>query len=126
LKNAPSGTGRIDSVLSGVELNFVLEAGELSVLIDHQSCDQESVIDQTFGAENNREICFRGCSCNDGPRAFEDAASGGWHHLPQAAVAGNEAFGKANQPGPLNGCLSDGLFCQRDRLFWSSREPEVC
>ena len=36
LEDPPSGTGRIETVLGGVELDFVLETGNGSVWIDDQ------------------------------------------------------------------------------------------
>jgi hypothetical protein len=39
LENAPPGTGRIDGLLGGIELDFVLETGDGSVSIDDQCGD---------------------------------------------------------------------------------------
>jgi hypothetical protein len=78
-----------------------------------------------IGPEYNREVRFCG-SCSDGrPGAFEERRVGGRHWLPWAAVAGNEAFRKADDAGALDGRSSDGLFGQRDRLLWSRWEPEI-
>jgi hypothetical protein len=43
-----------------------------SILIDDQSRDSERIIDDAFGAENDREICLRSGRRDDGPRAFEE------------------------------------------------------
>ena len=102
-----------------------MEAGDCSISIDDQGRDQERIIDDAFGAENNREICLRSGRGNDGPRAFEEYRIGGRYLLPRAAVAGNEAFRKADEVAALDGRLSDGLFGQHDRLLGSRRESEV-
>src|SRR5438270_523582 len=125
LENAPSRAGRIGTLLGGVELDFVLETGDRAVPIDDQSGDQQRAIDDALRAENDREICFRGGRRNDGPRAFEEYRIG-WRRLPaHAPVTGNEALGKADEAGALDGRLRDGLFGQRDRLIWSRRKLDV-
>src|SRR5260221_13750160 len=60
LENPPPGTGRIDALLRGVDLDFVLETGDRSVSIDDQCGGQQGLIDHAFGAENNREGCLLG------------------------------------------------------------------
>jgi len=114
LEYAPPKAGPIGALFAGVELDFVLEAGDRSISIDDKGRDQQRIIDDAFGAENNHQIRLRsGCS-NDGPRAFEEYRIGGRHPLPHAPVAGNEAFRKADEVGALYGRLSDGLFRQGD------------
>lgn len=125
LEDPPARTGRIDTVLRGVELDFVLETGNCSVSIDDQCGGQQGVIDDAFGAQNNREGCFGGGRRNGGPGAFEERRVWGWHGLPHSSVAGREAFRKADETGTLAGRLRDGLYGQRDRLLGSRREPDV-
>src|SRR5262249_7548417 len=55
LKDAPPQTGRIDSLLRGIELDFVLKTGYASVSIDDQCSSQKGPIDNSFRAENNRQ-----------------------------------------------------------------------
>ena len=68
------------------------------------------VIDDAFGAENDRDIRLRGGRCDDGPGAFEERRVGGRHRFTHSPVAGNEAFRKADDAGALDRRLSDGLF----------------
>lgn len=125
LKNAPPGAGRIGTLLAGVELDFVLEAGDGSISIDDQSRDYERIIHDAFGAEYNREICLRGGRGDGGPRAFEEYRIGGRHQPSEASVAWNEALRKADEAGALDGGLKNGLFSQRDGILGSRREWEV-
>src|SRR5260370_7736765 len=124
LENLPPGTRRIDTVLGGVELDFVLETGDGSMSIDNQCGCQQGAIDDAFGAENNREPSLRGGRCDGGPGAFEKRRVGGRHHLPRSSVAGNEAFWKADETGVRDGRLRAGLLAPRDPLLWRLREPE--
>ena len=50
--------------------------------IDHQRGGKQGVIDDAFGAENNRDVCLRGGRRDGGPRAFEERRSGGGTDFP--------------------------------------------
>ena len=124
LENPPAGTGRIDALLGGIELDFVLETGDRSVSIDDQRGE--------LTGRHRRRV-----RCREQPRYLPSRRPLQWRtrrvrgtpgreaaRLPHASVAGNEAFRKADEAGALDRRLSDGLFGQCDRLLGSRREPE--
>ena len=76
LENPPPGAGRIDTLLGGVELDFVLETGDRSVSIDDQCGGQQGVIDDAFGAENNREVAFAAAAAMTDQARSRNAGSG--------------------------------------------------
>ena len=102
LENAPPGTGRIDAFLGRIDLDLVLEAGDRSVLIDHQRGGEQRAVDHAFGAENNREVGLRGGRCEADQARSRNAGSGGGTAFP-ASVPGDEAFRKADDAGAFEG-----------------------
>ena len=112
LENAPPGARRIGALLGGIDLDFVLEAGDRSVSIDDQRGGQQRAVDDAFGAENDRDVAFRGGRGDGGPGAFEERRVGRRHPLARRPVAGHEAFRKADDVGALDGRFGDGLFGQ--------------
>ena len=59
LEYPPAGTARISALLGWVNLYFVLETRNCSILIDDQRGNQQSAANDPFGAQNNRDIRFR-------------------------------------------------------------------
>src|SRR5580698_8544220 len=125
LEYPPPGTERIGAFLGRIELNFVLETGDRSVLINYQCGGQQSVIDHAFGTENNCDRCLRSDRRDGRPGALQECRVGGRYRLPYSSIAGNETFRKTDEAGALDGCLSDSLFGQHDRLFGCRREADV-
>ena len=102
LEDAPPRPGGIDTLLGGVDLDFVLETGDGPIPIDDQCGDEQGVINQTFGAENNRKPCLCGGCGNRGPGALEERGVRGRHRLSHSPVTGSETFRKTNKAGALH------------------------
>jgi len=64
LKNTPPGAGLIGTLFGGVQLDFVLEAGDRSVSIDYQGSDSKSTLDKALGAEYHGNIRLGGSGRN--------------------------------------------------------------
>ena len=56
---------------------------------------------------------------------FEECSIGRRHPRSSRSIAGDVAFGEANEVGMVDGRLRDGLFSQRYRLRGSRREADV-
>jgi len=125
LENVPPGTGRIGSILGGIELNFVLETGDRSIAVDDQSRDSKHIVDNAFGAKNNRKFRLRGRRRNRGPSAFEELGIRRRQKPPYAPVTGNVAFRKADEAGAFGGRRSDSLPGQHNRLLRTCRDLEI-
>ena len=78
----------------------------------------------SFGTKNDRDAGSPGGRCHLDQASSRNSESGGGTCFP-GAIAGNEALRKADEPGSFDGCLSDGLLGQSDRLLRSRRESDI-
>src|SRR5207247_8808272 len=72
LKDTTARAWCIDALFRGVDLDLVLKARYQSVLIDNHGSRYQCAVNEAFRSENDGDVCFRGCSGDDGPGAFEE------------------------------------------------------
>ncbi len=125
MEHSPLGAWRIEALLAGVELNFILKAGQGPIRMDDQGRKAKFVAQEALRAEHHGDLRLRGGCGNHGPRVFKEVAIGRRHLLRRPSIAGNEALGEADQAGMLQGCFGDGLAGELDRLVGSGGVGEV-
>ena len=76
LKDAPARPSRIRGFLRWIDLDLVLETGDGAVSIDHERRDQQSLLDDTLGAQHHRDMPSGCRPRNLRPRPFEKTLIG--------------------------------------------------